>query len=230
MDARILLVEDEEHLARVLTFNLEAEGYQVESFDRGEPALERVSEDPPVDLLLLDIMLPGISGFEVLERLRASEYQVPVLMLTARDAEADVVHGLDLGADDYLTKPFSLPVLLARVRTLMRRAARSDDSIGESPFTIGDVTIHPDRFELERDGQRTNLTAKELALISLLWARRGNAVSRGDILQEVWELHRETKTRVVDTFVLRLRKLLEPDPSEPRYLLAVRSFGYKLVE
>ncbi len=230
MEARILIVEDEEHLARGLVFNLEAEGYEVESFERGEPTLERLAAEPPVDLLLLDVMLPGISGFDVLERLRASENQVPVLLLTARDTEEDVVQGLDMGADDYLTKPFSLPVLLARVRTLIRRATRGDDQPDvDPPFRIGDTTIYPDRFELERDGKRSNLTAKELALISLLWARRGSAVSRGDILQDVWGLHRETRTRVVDTFVLRLRKLLEPDPSEPRFLLSVRSFGYKLV-
>jgi DNA-binding response OmpR family regulator len=229
---RILLVEDEEHLARGLAFNLEAEGYDVELTERGEDALARLS-DPraePIDLVLLDVMLPGISGFGVVAKLREAENSVPVLLLTARDAASDIVRGLDLGADDYLTKPFSLPVLLARVRTLLRRIPRAEEEV-EPPvaFEIGSAEVHPARFELEREGRTISLTAKEQSLLLLLWARRGTAVSRGEILQEVWDLHPETKTRVVDTFVLRLRKLIEPDPSNPRHLLSVRSFGYKLV-
>ncbi len=230
MDTRILLVEDEEHLARGLTFNLEAEGYCVEAFGRGEAALARLAEaeSPPIDLAVLDVMLPGISGFEVLQRLRAEARDLPVLMLTARDREQDIVRGLDMGADDYLTKPFSLPVLLARVRTLLRRTRGGDDTAAAS-FAIGDCVVHPDRFEVEREGRTAALTAKELGLL-LLQARRGSAISRGEILREVWDLHPETKTRVVDTFVLRLRKLIEPDPGEPRFLLSVRSFGYRLVD
>ncbi len=230
---RVLLVEDEEHLARGLAFNLEAEGYRVEITDRGEAALERLADEdaPAIDLVLLDVMLPGISGFDVVARLRTDESHVPILLLTARDAPSDIVRGLDLGADDYLTKPFSLPVLLARVRTLLRRIPRhEEESETPGPFAVGSAVVHPERFELERDGRTISLTAKEQALLLLLWARRGTAVSRGEILQEVWDLHPETRTRVVDTFVLRLRKLVEPDPSNPRHLLSVRSFGYKLVE
>ena len=230
---RVLIVEDEEHLARGLAFNLEAEGYRIEVAERGEAALARLSDPgaPAVDLVLLDVMLPGISGFDVVAKLRAQENRVPVLLLTARDAAADIVHGLDFGADDYLTKPFSLPVLLARVRTLLRRIPRAEEeSETQAPFVIGSATVYPERFDLERDGRAISLTAKEQALLLLLWARRGTAVSRGDILHEVWDLNPETRTRVVDTFVLRLRKLIEPDPSSPRHLLSVRSFGYKLVE
>lgn len=233
MDTRILLVEDEEHLARGLRFNLEAEGYRVEVFERGEPALERLERAgaPPIDLLLLDVMLPGISGLKVLRRLRKANNQLPVLLLTARDAEQDIVDGLDMGADDYLTKPFSLPVLQARVRTLLRRAARADEGgTLPGPFRIGESQVYPDRFELERNGVSIPLTAKELGLLSLLQERRGSAVSRGEILREVWGLHPQTRTRVVDTFILRLRKLIEPDPSHPRYLLSVRAFGYRLIE
>ncbi len=233
MDARILLVEDEEHLARGLSFNLEADGYQVEVFERGEPALERLQNqrEPGVDLVILDVMLPGISGLDVLLRLRKEENQVPVLLLTARDTEQDIVDGLDTGADDYLTKPFSLPVLQARVRTLLRRASRSEDEDGApGPFRIGESIISPDRFELKRKGESFPLTAKELGLILLLHERRGSAVSRGEILREVWGLHPQTRTRVVDTFVLRLRKLIEPDPSHPRHLLSVRAFGYRLAK
>ena len=231
MNPSILLVEDEEHLARGLRFNFEAEGYRVELFERGEDALERIEarDAEPVDLIVLDVMLPGISGIEVLEQLRRGDNPVPVLLLTARDTEEDIVTGLDMGADDYLTKPFSLPVLLARVRTLLRRATHVDEAGTEQhPFQIGKVTVYPNRFELERNGERLKLTAKELSLLSLLFARRGSAVSRGEILQQVWDLHPETRTRVIDTFVLRLRKLIEPDPKSPEFLLSVRSFGYRL--
>ena len=231
-EERVLIVEDEEHLARGLAFNLEAEGYRVEVVERGETALARLFETsaPAIDLVLLDVMLPGISGFDVVAQLRAAEKRVPVLLLTALDAAGDIVRGLDLGADDYLTKPFSLPVLLARVRTLLRRIPRpEEEDETPAPFVIGSASVHPDRFELERDGRTISLTAKEQALLLLLWTRRGTAVSRGEILQEVWDLHPETRTRVVDTFVLRLRKLIEPNPSNPRHLLSVRSFGYKLV-
>ncbi len=231
MNPVILLVEDEEHLARGLRFNFEAEGYQVEIFERGEEAIERLEDKDglPVDLVVLDVMLPGISGFDVLGRLRQQENPVPVLLLTARDTDQDIVRGLDMGADDYLTKPFSLPVLLARVRTLLRRATQADgENADQQPFEIGEVTVYPNRFEIERNGERLRLTAKELSLLSLLFARRGTAISRGDILQQVWDLHPETRTRVVDTFVLRLRKLIEPDPSSPKFLLSVRSFGYRL--
>ncbi len=233
MDTRILLVEDEEHLARGLRFNFESEGFLVEHVERGEAALERLLSPggEPVDLVLLDIMLPSMSGFDVLRRLRERDCDVPVLMLTARNSEQDVVRGLDMGADDYLTKPFSLPVLQARARTLLRRAPRSGEAeTATAAFEVGKVTVHPASFEFERDGQRLPLTAKELGLLQMLYVRRGSAVSRGEILQEVWDLHPETKTRVVDTFVRRLRKLIEPDPANPRYLLSVRSFGYRLVE
>ncbi len=231
MNPSILLVEDEEHLARGLLFNFEADGYRVELFERGEDALERIEarDAEPVDLVVLDVMLPGISGIDVLEQLRKRDNPVPVLLLTARDTDQDIVTGLDMGADDYLTKPFSLPVLLARVRTLLRRASHVDEeSTEQQPFQIGKVTVYPNRFELERDGERLKLTAKELSLLTLLFARRGSAVCRGEILQQVWDLHPETRTRVVDTFVLRLRKLIEPDPKSPEFLLSVRSFGYRL--
>jgi DNA-binding response OmpR family regulator len=227
METRILLVEDEEHLARGLQFNLETEGYSVEVCERGETALERLSNGSEFELVLLDVMLPGISGIDVLERLRGLGNAVPVLLLTARDTEEDIVVGLDAGADDYLTKPFSLPVLMARVRMLLRRAPKAPAT---ATFTIGDCTVYPDRFEVERNGERSPLTAKELGLLLLLQRRRGSAVSRGEILQDVWDLHPETKTRVVDTFMLRLRKLIEPDPSSPRYLQSVRAFGYRLLD
>lgn len=232
MEPRILLVEDEDHLARGLGFNFESEGYSVEIHDRAETALERLADPsgPAIDLLVLDVMLPGMSGFDALEELRAGGNGVPVLLLTARGAEEDVVAGLDAGADDYLAKPFSLPVLQARVRNLLRRGERDNGDATPEPFRVGPATIFPDRFEIEREGERAPLTAKELGLLRLLHERRGTAVSRGEILQKVWELDPETRTRVVDTFVHRLRKLIEPRPSKPVYLVSVRSFGYRLLE
>ncbi|MFQ5697776.1 MAG: response regulator transcription factor [Myxococcota bacterium] len=232
METRILLVEDEAHLARGLCFNFEKEGYRVEHFERAEPALERLqsADAPAVHLVVLDVMLPGMNGIELLQELRPGASELPVLILTARDSERDIVAGLDAGADDYLTKPFALPVLLARVRSLLRRAPATSRSQNLEPLQIGDVRIHPARFELERAGGRQSLTHRELSLLCLLYERRGQAVSRGEILEEVWDLHPETRTRVVDTFVLRLRKLIEPDPSQPRYLLSVRSFGYRLAD
>ncbi|NRA01147.1 MAG: response regulator transcription factor [Myxococcales bacterium] len=230
MSTRVLLAEDDEHIARGLCFNFEAHGYEVEWLARGDLALARLLDQrqPLPDLIILDVMLPGLSGLEVLRELRERESRVPVLLLTALDSEREVVAGLDLGADDYLTKPFSLPVLLARMRTLLRRGAQSQERGASESFWIGEVAVYPERFEVEREGERLPLTAKELGLLCLLNERRGKAVSRGEILQEVWGLHPKTRTRVVDTFILRLRKLVERDSSEPRYIVSVRSYGYRL--
>ena len=231
--ARILVVEDEAHLAEGLQFNLEAEGHEICVVGSGEAALQRLLEGGGggFDLVLLDLMLPGLSGFEVLRRVRAAGVLVPVLVLTAKDETADLVRGIEEGADDYLTKPFHLDELLARVRGLLRR--RRWDGAAEAaapqPLTIGVATVHFDRFELETPQGRIRLTTREVGLLRALAEREGEAVTRGELLEAVWGLRPDTNTRVVDSFVVRLRRYVEPDPSRPRHIVSVRGHGYRLV-
>ena len=229
---RILIVEDESHLADGLRFNLEAEGYEVEIAQDGygaEKALSAASE--PFGLVILDLMLPGMSGFEVARRTRAAGNFVPILILTAKDAAQDLIRGIEDGADDYLTKPFHLDELFARVRGLLRRRRWDGVESGAgSPrsFAIADVMVHFDRFELETPNGAIELTTREMALLRALIEREGAAVTRGDLLEEVWGLRPETKTRVVDSFIVRLRRYIEPDPSHPRHIVSVRGHGYRL--
>ena len=234
---RIVLVEDEEHLAAGIRFNLELDGHEVETIGDGLRAVERLApgEDalpaPPVDLVLLDVMLPGLDGFQIVERMRGAGNYVPVLMLTAKGLPDDVVHGLEAGADDYLAKPFDLPVLLARVRGLIRRrdwARGSSD--GPDSARIGDAQVDFTRFELQRGGQTVRLTLLESMLLKLLVQKRGQVVSKAEILEKVWNLSPDTETRAVDNFVMRLRRYLEPEASGPRLLLTVRGVGYRLAD
>ena len=230
---RILVIEDEEHIAQGLQFNLEAEGHEVDIEADGARGAARL-EDPEqhYDLVLLDLMLPGMGGFEVARRCRAAGNFVPILILTAKDDTRDLVRGLEEGADDYLCKPFQLDELLARVRGLMRR--RRWDGVSapsEAPrdVEIGDVTVHFDRFELETAEETVSLTTREAALLRALLDREGEAVTRGELLEEVWGLRPETKTRVIDNFIGRLRRYIEKDPSRPRHIVSVRGHGYRLV-
>jgi len=231
--ARILVVEDEAHLAEGLSFNLEAEGHEVEVIGDGPRAAERLAQnEPPLDLVLLDLMLPGMTGFEVARRARAAGNYVPILILTAKDDDADVVRGLEEGADDYLTKPFKLDELLVRVRALLRRrrwdgADPVDDAPREEHF--GTVTVHFDRFELETPSETVSLTPREAGLLRALIERAGEVVSRGELLEEVWGLRPETRTRVVDSFIVRLRRYVEVDPTRPRHIVSVRGHGYRFV-
>ena len=229
---RILIVEDEAHLAEGLRFNLEAEGYTVdiaEDGPAGEGALNEASE--PYGLVILDVMLPGMSGFELAQRIRAAGNFVPILILTAKDAAQDLIRGIEDGADDYLTKPFHLDELLARVRGLLRR--RRWDGVETQPdsmrsFKIGAATVHFDRFDLETPNGVVELTVREMGLLRALVDREGETVSRGDLLQDVWGLRADTKTRVVDSFIVRLRRYVEPNPAHPRHIVSVRGHGYRL--
>jgi len=231
--SRILVVEDEDHLSEGLRFNLEAEGHEVAIARDGRAAVAALeAADPRFDLVLLDLMLPEMGGLEVARRVRATGNYVPILILTAKDDTQELVRGLEEGADDYLTKPFRLDELLARVRGLLRRrrwdgvAAPSD---AQRPIAIGEVTVHFERFELETPGGVVNLTTRETALLRALVEREGQVITRGELLETVWGLRPETRTRVVDSFMVRLRRYIEPDPSRPRHILSVRGHGYRLL-
>jgi DNA-binding response OmpR family regulator len=225
--SRILVVEDEGHIAEGLRFNLEAEGHEVVVAPDGRVASDALLGGAPrFDLVILDLMLPEMTGIEVARRVRAAGNFVPILILTAKDQPGDVVRGID----DYLTKPFVLEELLARVRALLRR--RRWDAPGEEPpraVEFGDVAVHFDRFELEGPHGKVELTTREAALLRALIEREGRAVPRGELLEVVWGLRPETNTRVVDTFVARLRRYVEHDASRPRHILSVRGHGYKFV-
>jgi DNA-binding response OmpR family regulator len=235
--ARILLVEDEEHLAAGIRFNLELDGYEVETIGDGLRAVERLApedgEPPPAfDLVLLDVMLPGLDGFQIVERMRASGNYTPVLMLTARGLSGDVVQGLEAGADDYLPKPFDLPVLLARIKGLIRRRdwARGPGD-GPSAARVGGADVDFVQFELRRnDGEVVRLTLLEAMLLKLLVERRGQIVTKAEILEKVWNLSSDTETRAVDNFVMRLRRHLDDDPRNPQLLQTVRGVGYRLAQ
>ena len=226
---RVLIVEDEHHLAEGLRFNLEAEGFEAEVVDTGEAALERLlgPERQPFDVVVLDVMLPGKDGFAVVTELRAAREFVPVLMLTARGRPEDVLKGFGAGADDYLPKPSELAILLARIKGLVRRSGwmrRSRDRYAFSGKTIDFETL-----ELRVDDRVLPLTLMEANLLRYLTAREGKAVSRKAMLEEVWGVHEDTDTRAIDNFIVRLRRYIEPEPANPQHLLTVRGVGYRFV-
>ena len=232
--SRILVVEDEEHLSTGIKFNLELEGYEVEVVADGAKALDLLvgAARRGFDLLLVDVMLPGMDGFELTRRLRERGEFTPILMLTAKGLSEDVVTGFEAGADDYLSKPFELTVLLARVRGLLRRRDWARGA-SEPPVRarIGGVEVDFTTFEVKgpSPGLVNRLTLLEAMLLKLLVQNAGRIVSKGEILEKVWNLTPDTQTRAVDNFVLRLRRYVEADPARPRYLHTVRGVGYKLV-
>jgi DNA-binding response OmpR family regulator len=228
----ILVVEDEEHLAYGIKFNLELEGYEVEVAADGLQALARLragSGAPAFDLVILDVMLPGLDGFGVAAGMREASNFTPILMLTARGLPEDVVQGLEAGADDYLAKPFDLPVLLARVKGLLRRRdwARGEPGEVESA-RIGSAEVDFRSFEIRKDGRTIKLTLLEAMLLKLLVQNAGRVVTKAEILEKVWNVSPEAETRAVDNFVVRLRRYLEDNPRFPERLQTVRGAGYKL--
>jgi DNA-binding response OmpR family regulator len=234
------VVEDELHLAEGLRFNLEAEGYQVETVDNGEAALQRLNEEPAFDVMILDVMLPGKDGFGVMTEMRQGGKLVPTLMLTARGHSDDVLRGFEAGADDYLTKPFDLAILIARIRGLLRRSswlqpapvAPSTAAKSGDVFMFGalhDKSVNFDSLELIVRDQVFRLTLMETNLLRFMIEHEGKPVSRKSMLQKVWSLQEDTDTRPIDNFIVRLRRYLEDDPKTPKHLVTVRGVGYQFV-
>ena len=239
--SHVLIVEDEAHLAKGLQFNLEAEGHSVAVVGDGERALDLLlgqsGEPAEFDAVVLDVMLPGKDGFTVAAELRAAKQFVPVLMLTARGRPEDVLKGFASGADDYLPKPFELPILLARLQGLLRRREWMRQSPAVSAglateyeaFSFDGRTIDFGTLELRVNGNTIQLTLMEAELLRHLIRNQGRVVSRKSILEEVWGLHEDTDTRAIDNFVVRLRRYIEDNPSTPRHLLTVRGVGYRFI-
>lgn len=232
--SKILVVEDEQHLADGLRFNLEAEGYQVEVLDTGESAVDRLTQGShDIDLVVLDVMLPGRDGFAVVSELRQAGQFIPTLMLTALGRPEDVLRGFEAGADDYLPKPFELAIVLARIRSLLRRHNWLQQARQHVPhkdiFQFNGKTIDFDAQELHFADRTLPLTLMEANLLRYLIRHEGKAVSRKSMLQEVWAVREDTDTRAIDNFIVRLRRYIEEDPSRPRHLLTVRGVGYRFV-
>ena len=225
--SRILVVEDNTDLAFGLRNNLEIEGHDVEVSPDGPTGLARAKETPP-DLVILDLMLPKLDGLRVLRSLRESGFDAPILILTARGEETDKVKGLRLGADDYVTKPFGLMELLARVEALLRRRTSHTATREDDLPCFGDVEIRRGSRTVTKGGRTVDLTPKEFDLLLALWRCKGAVVSRNDLLRSVWDYSDEAVTRTVDTHIGELRRKLEEEPSAPRYILTVRKAGYRL--
>lgn len=238
MDKHILIVEDEQHLAVGIKYNLEAEGYRVTTVGDGPKALELLESEGPVDLIILDIMLPGMSGYTVCETLRDKGLDMPVLILSARTLTEDRTRGFETGADQYLTKPFELDELLSRVKNLIslyerratgRPATPAGDDDRPTLFQFGNNTVNFATYEVIADGSPRKLTELELKLLAYFVAHPGRVIRREELLEKVWDMPGSITTRAVDQFIRRLRKIFEPNPSQPQYFLTIRDAGYRFV-
>jgi DNA-binding response OmpR family regulator len=229
MKTKILIVEDDPHILLGLQEVLKSEGYETASCNRGDAALDAVAKHRPT-LIVLDVMLPGLNGYDICKQLRAKKFPAPILMLTAKGQEVDKVIGLDLGADDYVTKPFGVGELLARIQALLRRT-NSADSMAESGavFQIGSTTIDPKAFQIKRGKATDELTAKELKLLQVFRAHAGELLSRDKLLNDVWGYNYCGTTRTLDQVIVQLRKKLGDHGNEPRHLLTIHGVGYKLM-
>lgn len=223
---KILLVEDEQAMVSALQDAFEHHGYSVKTAGDGETGIELAHREQP-DLILLDVMLPGQDGFETCRRLRAAGFAGPILMLTARSEEVDRVVGLEIGADDYIVKPFSMRELVARVKAHLRRPSNSPSPV--TRYTFGDVTVDFAGSRVTRNGVPVDLTSTELTMLKLLVEKKNEVVSREQILNHVWGYETYPESRTVDTHILNLRHKLEADPRKPRFILTVHGLGYKFV-
>ncbi len=227
--AKILIVEDEPHMQMGLQDNLEFEGYQVDTASNGQEAFDKIVA-ATYQLVLLDVMLPRLSGYDVCKMVRKKGLQVPIIMLTARGEEIDKVRGLELGADDYVTKPFGLGELLARIKAVLRRGTASE-STAEAPSTVNIGLLKADfaSCRAEKGGKEVKMSHREFAVLQYLWQNRNRVVSRDDLLSNIWGYGDSPTTRTVDNFILKLRHKLEEDPNQPRTIITVHGTGYKLL-
>jgi len=230
----IAVIEDEDHLAQGLIFNLQAEGYATHHEADGDAALAYLlNTSDKIAAIVLDCMLPGTDGFDIVRALREAQRYTPVLMLTARSRPEDILEGLEAGADDYLSKPFDLNILLVRLKSLLRRAAWQDAATPpEAPpdeYVFDHRTIRFDTLELIAPNRITHLTLMEAELLRYLTDREGEIVPRKDILEQVWRVHEDTDTRAIDNFIVRLRRYIEDDPAAPSHLVTVRGVGYRFL-
>jgi len=228
MKTKILIVEDDPHILLGLEEVLKSEGFDVVSCNRGDHALDCVARHKPA-LIVLDVMLPGLSGYDICKQLRSKKISIPILMLTAKGQEIDKVVGLDLGADDYVTKPFGVRELLARIQALLRRGGNSaNGDCSDAPFQIGEAMIDPKTFQLKRRKAMEELTARELKLLQLFHTHPGEVLSRDRLLNEAWGQNYYGTTRTLDQVIVQLRKKLGDNGGEPKHLLTIHGVGYKL--
>jgi two-component system, OmpR family, alkaline phosphatase synthesis response regulator PhoP len=226
--SHILLIEDDHHMAMGLEFNLKAEGFQVTYCADGETGLATL-EEKTFDLLVLDWMLPGTDGMEVLRRIRLKNIALPVLLLTARDSKEDIVEGLNCGADDYLTKPFDINILMARIRSLLRSRAWMTQKESADEASFGNIKINFENFEAMIGETMVRLSYKEAMIMKLFWDRRNQVVTREELLSKVWGIEGYIQSRTVDNHIVQLRKIFEANPKNPKLILSIHGSGYKFV-
>jgi DNA-binding response OmpR family regulator len=227
--SKILIVEDEPDMRTGLKDNLEFEGYEVNFAEDGETGLNNILEGD-YDLVLLDVMLPKMSGFDVCKTVRKKGKNIPIILLTAKGEEIDKVLGLELGADDYVTKPFGLRELLARIKAVLRRAEEKAQSEGKDTFiNIGRIEVNFSTYNALEDGLAVQMSHKEFEILNYLWSKKNATVSRDDLLNNVWGYDESPTTRTVDNFILKLRQKIEKDPDHPKIILTVHGIGYKLI-
>ena len=226
---KILIVEDEPHMRMGLKDNLEFEGYEVDYAEDGELATSKILNNQ-YSLILLDVMLPKVSGFDVCKRIRKEGIKTPVILVTATGEEIDKVLGLELGADDYVTKPFSLRELLARIKAVLRRAESSAGDKEESDLKIGKMNVNFASYNASVENEPVQMSHKEFEILHYLWENKNKTVSRDELLQKIWGYEESPTTRTVDNFILKLRQKIEIDFNNPKIILTVHGIGYKLID
>jgi len=227
---RILIVEDEPSMRLGLKDNLEFEGYKVDLAEEGESGLKKITENP-YDLVVLDVMLPNMSGLDICKTVREKGVTTPIILLTAKGEEIDKVLGLELGADDYITKPFSVRELMARIKAVLRRVkTQQSKSKPDQDLKIGNLTMNFSSYSASSSGKNVKMSHREFEILHYLWDRRNDTVSRYDLLEDIWGYDEQPTTRTVDNFILKLRHKVETNPNDPRIILTVHGVGYKLVD